>query len=178
MPDGKQSRASLLLVIRRLQRDVHVTIRIRTDDDLRRVFFLFLFLLFYITLCGPLLVPMSRNGGFGAGPPRNDAHRPPGGSPALLLAVRHGGELPGRFGLPNPKGRPVRMAPGDEASPPIHRPHRQPGHGRLQAFHSQALVGMARLSHVTTPLLFFFFFVFFFGMSAGRARPCRPNDNL
>ena len=43
MPDGKQSRASLLLVIRRLQRDVHVTIRIRTDDDLRRVFFSFSF---------------------------------------------------------------------------------------------------------------------------------------
>lgn len=80
-------------------------------------------------------------------PHRADAHGVSGGSPALLAAVCHGGELRGFAGIQGATGV-GQLASGDETTPAFHRENLEHRHRRLSSLCAETLVGMAHVSHV------------------------------
>jgi len=87
------------------------------------------------------------DGRFGVGSHGADAHGASGGSPALLAAVRDGGELRGFAGLQGAAG--IReLAPGDQTIVALHGEDLEHGHRRFPSLRTETPMGMAHVSHV------------------------------
>lgn len=90
-----------------------------------------------------------RDGRFGIGPRGNNEDSPPGRSADVLLAMCHGGELPGFWGVRIAETESRLVASGDAPLAAFHIERPQCWKWSFQAIYSETSLGMACMSHVS-----------------------------
>lgn len=91
---------------------------------------------------------VGRDGGLGGELRRTDQVCVLGGQADVLLAVRHGGELPGVVRVPATAGR-DRLAPDHTAAVAVHRENHERRHRPVPAGRAQTSVAVSSVSHVS-----------------------------